>query len=210
MYKNSKCLTWRISTVFFWWLFLACNAFYFNLPYNRFAHITFYTQSKRLLLTILHCSLLHWKQLRPWEVCSLDDPWTFAASNSLMHSIHRCTWKSLQFFIITIMMQSHSCVCLKKLVFHQSQVKALAPSSVYFTLLQCIYPRFLSCICVFFSLFTMHVESLAFCVWEWRRYTIQYNAIPTPMRATTFFQLIYLLLACERLFKQNLQGPQTI
>jgi len=21
---------------------LACNAFYFNLPYNRFAHITFY------------------------------------------------------------------------------------------------------------------------------------------------------------------------
>jgi len=30
---------------------------------------------------------------------------------------------------------------------------------------------------VFFSfLFTaMHVKSLAFCVWEWRRYSIQYN-----------------------------------
>ena len=25
------------------------------------------------------------KQLRPWEVCSLNDPWSFAASNSLMH-----------------------------------------------------------------------------------------------------------------------------
>ena len=27
--------------------FLACNAFYFNLPYNRFTHITLYAQSKR-------------------------------------------------------------------------------------------------------------------------------------------------------------------
>jgi len=52
MYKNSKCLTWPIQTVFFWWLVLACNAFYFNLPYNRFAHITFYIKSKRLLLIL--------------------------------------------------------------------------------------------------------------------------------------------------------------
>jgi len=34
-----------------------CNAFYFHLPYNRFAHITFYTRSKGLLLTIIHCCL---------------------------------------------------------------------------------------------------------------------------------------------------------
>jgi len=34
------------------------------------------------------------------EVCGLDDPWSFAASNSLMHTIHRCTWKSLQFFVL--------------------------------------------------------------------------------------------------------------
>jgi len=27
------------------------------LPYNSIVHITFYTQSKRLLLTIIHCSL---------------------------------------------------------------------------------------------------------------------------------------------------------
>ena len=37
--------------------FLSCNAFYFNLLYNRFAHITLYTQSKRLILTMIHCSL---------------------------------------------------------------------------------------------------------------------------------------------------------
>jgi len=37
----------NVTTAFFWWLILACNAFYFNLPYNPFAHITFYTQSKR-------------------------------------------------------------------------------------------------------------------------------------------------------------------
>jgi len=36
---------------------LACNTIYFNLPYNRFAHVTFYIQNKRLLLTIIHCSL---------------------------------------------------------------------------------------------------------------------------------------------------------
>jgi len=40
---------------------------------------------------------LHYKQLRPWEVCSLVDPWSFAASNSLMHSIHRCTWSHCSF-----------------------------------------------------------------------------------------------------------------
>jgi len=58
------------------------------------------------------------------------------------------------------------------------QQNALAPSSVYSILPQCIRPHFLSCICVFSFLFTaMHVKSLAFCVWEWRRYSIQYNTI---------------------------------
>jgi len=36
------------------WPYLLC--IYFNLPYNRITHITFYTQSKRLLLAIIHCS----------------------------------------------------------------------------------------------------------------------------------------------------------
>jgi len=53
----------------------------FNFPYNRITHITFYTQSKRL--TIYYALFpLHYKQLRPWEVCSLDDPLSFAASHS--------------------------------------------------------------------------------------------------------------------------------
>jgi len=39
-------------------------------------------------------------QFRPWEVCSLDDPWSFAASHSLKHFIDRCTWKSSQYHII--------------------------------------------------------------------------------------------------------------
>ena len=75
-------------------------------------------------------------------------------------------------------------MCLKKLVFHQSTVNALALSSVYSILPQCIHPRLISCICVFLFLFTaMHVKSLAFCVWEWRRYTIQFNSIrPSTQR----------------------------
>jgi len=88
-----------------------CNAFYFNLPHNHFAHIftNYYTLFP-----------LHWKQLRLWEVCSRDDPWSFAASNSLMRSIHRCTWKSLQLFIIIIMMASFMRV-LKSLYFIRVQ-----------------------------------------------------------------------------------------
>jgi len=49
---------------------------------------------------------LHYKQLRPWEVCRLNDPWSFQASQSLMHFIHRCTWKSSQLYITIIMMAS--------------------------------------------------------------------------------------------------------
>ena len=60
------------------------------------------------------------------------------------------TWKSLQFFLIIIMMAWFM------RVFQQN---ALAPSSVFSILLQCIRPHFLSCICVFSFLFTaMHVK----------------------------------------------------
>ena len=57
MCENSKCSISQLQTIFLWWLGLACNTFYFSSPYNRIAHITFYTQSKRLLLAIVHCSL---------------------------------------------------------------------------------------------------------------------------------------------------------
>jgi len=63
---------------------------------------------------------LHNKQFRAWEVCSLDDPWYFAASHSLMHFINRCTWKSSQYYIIISMMTSFMRMS-QKLVFHQSK-----------------------------------------------------------------------------------------
>jgi len=42
-----------------------------------------------------YCALfpLQNKQIRPWEVCSLDYLWSFAASHSLKHFINRCTWE---------------------------------------------------------------------------------------------------------------------
>ena len=55
--ENSKCLFSQLETIFFWWLGFACNKFYFNLLYKRITHITLYTHSKRLLLTIMLCSL---------------------------------------------------------------------------------------------------------------------------------------------------------
>jgi len=90
------------------------------------------------------------RRFLPWEVCSLDDPRSFAASNSLMHSIHRCTWKRLQFFIVIIIMATFMRLSWQ-LAFHRNLVNALAPSSVYSALSKCIYPRLLSCICVVFS-----------------------------------------------------------
>jgi len=60
------------------------------------------------------------KQFRPWEVCSLDDLWSFAASHSLMHFINRCTSKSSQYYIIISMMTSFMRMS-QKLVFHRSK-----------------------------------------------------------------------------------------
>jgi len=71
---------------------------------------------------------LHYKQLRYWEVCSLDVLWSFASSHSLMRFINRCTWKSPQYYIITIMMGSFS-ARLKSLYF--IKVNVLALSSLY-------------------------------------------------------------------------------
>ena len=49
---------------------------------------------------------LHYQQLHPWEVCNLNDPWSFVAFHCLMHFIPQRTWKPLQFYIIIIMMAS--------------------------------------------------------------------------------------------------------
>jgi len=50
----------------------------------------------------------------------LDDPWSFAASHSLMHFINRCTWKSSQYYITIIVMMSFMRMS-QKLVFHQTK-----------------------------------------------------------------------------------------
>jgi len=60
---------------------------YLNLLYNRIAHIIFYTQSKTFTNYYALFPLQN-KQFRPWEVCSLDDPWSFAASHTRMHFIN--------------------------------------------------------------------------------------------------------------------------
>ena len=63
---------------------------------------------------------LHYKQFRPWEVCSLDVPWSCAASHSLMHFKNRRTWKASQYYIIIIVMASFMRVSYT-LVFHRSK-----------------------------------------------------------------------------------------
>ena len=102
------------------------------------------------------------------RVCSLDDPWSFAASNSLMHSIHRCILRSLQFFIIIIMMATFMRVS-SKLVFHKSKCISAIKRILYHAIN--VYILVFFRVFMFFSF--LHVQSLAFCVWEWRRYTIQ-------------------------------------
>ena len=99
-------VTWQISTVFFWWLSLPATHFTSIYRITVLHILHFIPRAKELYQLYYTLFPLHWKQLRLWWVCSLDDPWSFAASNSPMHSIHRCTWKSLQFFIIIIMMAS--------------------------------------------------------------------------------------------------------
>ena len=90
------------------------------------------------------------KQFRPWEVCSLDDPWFFAASHSLMHFINRCSWKSSQYYIIISMMTSFMRMS-QKLVFHQSKcicaiMLILSTTAIYVSSSSFMYLRF-PCYC---------------------------------------------------------------
>jgi len=90
------------------------------------------------------------KQFRPWEVCSLDDPWSFAASHSLMHFINRCTWKSSQYYIIISTMTSFMRMS-QKLVFHQSKCicaikRMLSTTAMYVSSSSFMYLRF-PCYC---------------------------------------------------------------
>jgi len=78
----------------------------------------------------------------PWEVCSLDDLWSFAASHSLKHFINRCTWKSSQYYIIISRMTSFIRMS-QKLVFHQSKCicaikRILSTTTMYVSSSSCI------------------------------------------------------------------------
>jgi len=65
----------------------------------------------------------------------------------------------------------HACVLIACISSKYSKCISAIKRILSTTAMYSIYPRLLSCICVF--LFTvMHVYNLAPCVWEWRRYTI--------------------------------------
>jgi len=84
-------------------------------------HFTFYTQSKRLLPTIIHCSLYKISSFALGRSAALVlDPWSFSASHSLIDFINRCTWKSSQYYI-TISMMTSFMRASQKLAFHQSK-----------------------------------------------------------------------------------------
>jgi len=77
---------------------------YFLIYHITALYILYFILRAKDFYKLLYTVPFTLKQLRPWEVCSLNDPWSFAASNSFVHSMHPCTWKSLQFFLIIIIM----------------------------------------------------------------------------------------------------------
>ena len=141
-------------------VFLACNAFYFNLPYKRFTHITLLTQSKRLIPTIIHCSLYTESS---FVYGCLQPKWPLVLrSLQLPHAFYT----SMYLEIIAVLQYNnhdgvfHACALKsvwKSLYFIKVQPLAvrvaLAPSSVYSILPPRIHPGLLSCACVFFSLY---------------------------------------------------------
>jgi len=116
----------------------------------------------------------HWKQLRPWEVCSLDGPWSFVASNSLMHSIHRCTVLEV---IAVLQYNNHDGVIharvLKACISSKYSKCISAIKRILYTTAMHISSSSFVYLC-FFLFTAMDVKNLAFCVWEWRRFT--YNS----------------------------------
>jgi len=90
------------------------------------------------------------RQFHPYEVCSLDDLWSIAASHSLMHFIIRCTWKSSQYYIIISRMTSFMRMS-QKLVFHQSKCicaikRTLSTTAMYVSSSCFVYLR-IPCYC---------------------------------------------------------------
>ena len=112
--------------------------------------ISHFIPRARLLLTMMHCSLCKISSFALGiQVCSLDDPWSFAASQTRMHFINRCTWKSSQHYIIISMMTSFMRMS-QKLVFHQSKCifaikRILSTTAMYVSSSSFMYLRFPCC-----------------------------------------------------------------
>jgi len=103
-------------------------------------------------LTIIHCSLYTESSFVCGRSADLDDSWSFAASNSLMHSIHRCTWKSLQFFIIVIMMASFMRVSWKACIWSKYSKYISAIERILHTTAKYTSSSSFVYLCLFFSL----------------------------------------------------------
>ena len=88
--------------------FIACSRHMYVCMVLFFTHISFMVNHttnatpperlqqypKQKTFTNYHAQFpLHNKQLCPWEISSLDDPWSFAVSHFLMHFINRCNWQ---------------------------------------------------------------------------------------------------------------------
>ena len=67
-------------------LTFACNAFWFNKTYSTTAlhTLNFILRAKEFYL-LYYTVPFTLKQLRPWEACSPNDPWSFATTHSFMH-----------------------------------------------------------------------------------------------------------------------------
>jgi len=100
-----------------------------------------------------------------------------------MHSKYRCTWKSLQFFLIKTMMASMMRILKACISSKYSQCISAIKRILYTTT---IYISSCSFVYICFFLFTaIHAERLALCVWDWRPYTIHYHFHNLPPNLPT-------------------------
>ena len=154
-----------------------------TLPTTHFASINHIITLRiiNLILIATDFYLLLWTvpftHLRPGEVCSLNDPWSFAASNSPMHFINRSNWKSSQHYILTTVVMASSMhehfASTKCLRLYFIKVIVLAPSSVCFSstaiyLSLCSFVHLcVPCYC--------HAYAQVYCVCVWRSYWTQFS-----------------------------------
>ena len=115
-------------------------------------YVTFYTQSKRLLLTIIHCSLYTESS---FVYGGLQRRWPLVLrSLQLPHAFYTSMYLEV---IAVLHYNNHGGVihaCVLKACISSKQSKCIsAIKRIYSILPLSIHPRLLSCICVFFFLY---------------------------------------------------------